>query len=113
MVTLVQPDWLRAFDAKLWNSERAVLADQRWNELVARILEKKRSAAFDAVLEAAAGGWADWKLAEAHVAQHGPIVPAARTGAPIPNPYRAVADDAYERFNRAEKELSRRVMNGV
>jgi phage terminase small subunit len=59
----------------------------------------------DALIEMASGAYADWKLAEAQVAKSGPIVPAPKTGVPMHNPYKAIADAAMKRLQSAERDL--------
>ena len=49
--------------------------------------------------------YARWREAEAHVAQHGAVVPAPRSSVPMPNPNLAVANAASDRLGKIEAEL--------
>jgi len=100
------PDWLLKLEADKWGEQRAAIAAARWEVLVASLRAKGTlDRDNDALIEMAAGAYADWKLAEAHVAQFGPIVPAPRTGVPMHNPYKAIADAAMKRLQAAERDL--------
>lgn len=48
--------------------------------------------------------WARMAAAERHINQHGVIVPAARTGAPIVNPHLAIANRAAAAISRQAKK---------
>jgi len=106
-VVLAEPDWLTAFpDGDGWGAAAAALAAARWHGAVAdmtrlRTLGPENAAA----LEILAVNYARWRLAEAHVAMHGPIVPAPRTGVPMHSPYLAVANGAAEKVLKIEAEL--------
>ena len=104
-VALAEPDWLTAFPDG-WGEAAAALAAARWRGAVAdmtrlRTLGPENAAA----LEILAVNYARWRLAVAHVAVHGPIVPAPRTGVPMHNPYLAVANGAAEKVLKIEVEL--------
>jgi phage terminase small subunit len=58
-----------------------------------------------ATLECYAVQYARWRDAEAHVAEFGAIVPAPRTGVPIPNPHLSVANRAGENLLKLAKAL--------
>lgn len=108
---LDQPDWLLAYDPgeegqEAWGKRRAEIAGVRFKELVDAMsfrgtLDKDNNA----LIEMCAAAYADWKLAEAHVAKFGPIVPAPKTSVPMHNPYKAIADSAFKRMVIAEDRL--------
>ncbi|BCH32625.1 hypothetical protein MesoLjLc_45550 [Mesorhizobium sp. L-8-10] len=103
---LLEPDWTLPFEEGKWGERRAELASERWAQLVASMsargtLDRDNNA----LVEIAAGAYADWRLAEAHVAKFGPIVPAPKTGVPMHNPYKAIADAAAKRLQSAESAL--------
>lgn len=103
---LDEPDWTMKFEGGSWGEQRAVIAAERWSQLVASMtLKQTLDRDNGALIEVAAGAYADWKLAEAHVAIHGPIVPAPKTGVPMHNPYKAIADAAAKRLQSAETSL--------
>ena len=101
------PDWtMDCAEPDAWGRRRAEIAQQRWQELTASMAAKQTLDQDNAVLiELAAGAYADWRLSEAHVAKYGPIVPAPRTGVPMHNPYKAIADAAGKRVLVYEREL--------
>lgn len=101
-----EPDWLLTLRAGEWGKQRADIAGERWAALVASMtLKGTLDADNDALIEMASGAYADWKLAEAHVAEFGPIVPSPKTGVPMHNPYKAIADAAMKRCQSAEAQL--------
>jgi phage terminase small subunit len=103
-----QPEWCASFDPETedWGTRRAEIAQARF-ELLVKSMTAKGTLDSDnsALIEMAAGAYADWKLGEAHVAKFGPIVPAPKTGVPMHNPYKAVADGAFKRMVSAEDRL--------
>ncbi|WP_439618319.1 P27 family phage terminase small subunit [Shinella sp.] len=105
-VILDEPEWLIEFEDGKWGQQRAAIAKERWAQLVKSMtLKQTLDKDNGALIEIAAGAYADWKLAEAHVAIHGPIVPAPRTSVPMHNPYKAIADAAAKRMQSAETAL--------
>lgn len=103
---IAEPDWMLRFEEGKWGEQRAALASERWSTLVASMTATSTlGTENDALIEMAALAYADWRLAEAHVAQYGPIVPAPKTGVPMHNPYKAVADGAMKRCQAAERDL--------
>jgi phage terminase small subunit len=103
---LLEPDWCMNFPKGKYGEHRAAIASERWAALVAGMRAKGTlDADNDVMIEMAALAYADWKLAEAHVAEHGPIVPAPRTKVPMHNPYKAVADAALKRCQSLERDL--------
>lgn len=101
-----EPDWsMRFYDGK-WGDQRAEIASARWSALIVSMTEKGTlDADNDVMIEMAAGAYADWKLAEAHVAEFGPIVPSPKTGVPMHNPYKAIADSAKKSCQALERDL--------
>lgn len=102
----VEPDWMMAFPDGEWGSRAAEIASERWTAVIAAMQGLRTLAAENYPdIEAYSVNYARWKLAEAHVTLHGPIVPAPRTGVPMRNPYLEVANGAQERFSRIGGDL--------
>lgn len=102
----IEPDWLTRPADGDWGERAARLASFRWQAAVAEMTEMQTYGPENAAaLEMLAVNYARWKLAEAHVTKHGPIVPAPRTGVPMRNPYLEVANGALERVMKIETEL--------
>jgi phage terminase small subunit len=102
------PDWLLEFDgsADEWGKRRAEIAKVRFAVLIKSMTERGTlDTDNNALVEMAAGAYADWKLAEAHVTKFGPIVPAPKTNVPMHNPFKALADAAFKRLVIAEDRL--------
>jgi phage terminase small subunit len=103
-IAIPEPAW--ATSEAGWGVETAALASAKWQEL-ARLLDNRgvdlREAA--TAIELYAITYARMRLAEAHVAEHGPMVPAPRTGVPQHNPYLAIANRAAATLMRLDKEL--------
>jgi P27 family predicted phage terminase small subunit len=58
-----------------------------------------------ATLETYCTQFARWRTAEAHVAEHGVVVAAPRTGVPMHNPHLAIANKACELAMKLAKSL--------
>lgn len=100
------PDWQLEFVDGEWGKRRAEIAQARWRQLVESMAQKSTLDRDNgALIEMAAGAYADWKLAEAHVATFGPVVPAPKTKVPMHNPFKAIADAAFKRVMAAERDL--------
>jgi phage terminase small subunit len=105
-VKLTMPNWLLRFQDGKWGQQRARIAGARWKMLIASMTAKQTLDRDNGVaIEMAAAAYADWKLAEAHVAQFGPIVASPKTGVPMHNPYKAIADAAMKRCQAIERDL--------
>lgn len=103
---LPEPDWLMKFNGRKWGENRAKIAADRWHTLAQSLSRKGLlDADNDALVEMAAYAYADWRLAEAHVNRFGVMVKAPKTGVPMHNPYKAIADAAMKRCMAAEREL--------
>jgi phage terminase small subunit len=103
-----QPDWAESYDGRPeeWGPRRAKIAEKRFAALVASMTAKGTLDQDNlALVEMAAGAYADWKLAEAHVNHFGPIVPAPNSGTPMKNPFKTLADGAFKRMTQAEDRL--------
>ncbi len=105
-VILVEPNWRLAVAADDWAERQAEIAADKWASTIADMTRDGTiSTENGSAIEMLAVQWARWKLAEAHVAKHGPIVSAPRTGVPMQNPYLSVANAAAEKVLKIEAEL--------
>lgn len=103
---LSEPDWAMTFNLKEVGKRRAKIAAERWRALVESLTRKGLlDADNDVLIEMASIAYADWKIAEAHVAKHGFMIPAPKTKVMMHNPYKAIADAAMKRCMAAEREL--------
>ncbi|HLP66757.1 MAG TPA: P27 family phage terminase small subunit [Rhizobium sp.] len=101
-----EPDWLLTVNVREWGKRRAKIASERWKTLTQSLARKGLlDADNDVLIEMAAGAYADWKLAEAHVARYGVMMPAPKTKVLMHNPYKAIADAAMKRVMAAERDL--------
>ncbi|MBX5253330.1 P27 family phage terminase small subunit [Rhizobium sp. NLR4b] len=105
-IEIDEPDWLMTVDIRQWGSRRAKIASERWKILTQSLARKGLlDVDNDVLIEMAAGAYADWKLAEAHVARNGIMIKAPKTKVMMHNPYKAIADAAMKRVMAAEREL--------
>lgn len=105
-IEIEEPDWLLTINIKEWGKRRAKIASERWKTLTQSLARKGLlDVDNDVLIEMAAGAYADWKLAEAHVAKYGVMMPAPKTKVLMHNPYKAIADAAMRRVMAAEREL--------
>lgn len=105
-IDIDEPNWLLTVNIKEWGKRRAKIASIRWKTLTQSLARKGLlDVDNDVLIEMAAGAYADWKLAEAHVARHGVMTPAPKTKVMMHNPYKAIADAAMKRVMAAEREL--------
>ena len=105
-VELVEPNWREKIAGEEWGKRQSKIASGRWREIVSAMramgtLGPENSSA----IEIASTNYARWKLAEAHVAEHGPVVAAPRTGVPMQNPYLSIANSAAAIVIKLEAEL--------
>lgn len=105
-VELTEPNWKEKPADDKWAQRAANLASEYWAGAIANMQrlgtlgdENRRA------IELAATQYARWKLAEAHVAKHGPVVAAPRTGVPMQNPYLSIANKAAELLIKLEADL--------
>ncbi|MBX4884029.1 P27 family phage terminase small subunit [Rhizobium sp. YTUHZ045] len=106
IVDIEEPNWLLTVDIRQWGSRRAKIASERWKVLTQSLARKGLlDVDNDVLIEMAAGAYADWKLAEAHVARNGIMIKAPKTKVMMHNPYKAIADAAMKRVMAAEREL--------
>ena len=99
------PAWPLKFPAD-WGKAAAEIAAEQWQIVTSHMraagtLGTENTAAIEIYSRA----FARWRIAEAHVAEHGPIVPAPRTGVPMHNPYLAVANAAAATVLKAGADL--------
>ena len=79
-----EPDWLLKFSHGEWGKASAEIASVRWHSAVAEMRRLRRLGPENATtLEIMAKHYARWRLAEAHVAEFGPVVSAPRAGVPM------------------------------
>lgn len=105
-VDIEEPNWLLTVNVRQWGARRAKIASERWKTLTQSLARKGLlDVDNDVLIEMACGAYADWKLAEAHVARYGVMMPAPKTKVPMHNPYKAIADAAMKRVMAAEREL--------
>jgi P27 family predicted phage terminase small subunit len=105
-VELPEPDWMMAWPGEEWATRSAELASEFW-EKVRFHMERAGTLGPEnaSALEILAINYARWRLAEAHVLAHGPVVAAPRTGVPMQNPYLSIANAAAEKVMKLEAEL--------
>lgn len=105
-IEIDEPNWLMTMAVKEWGKRRAKIASARWKTLTTSLARKGLlDVDNDVLIEMASGAYADWKLAEAHVARYGVMTPAPKTKVMMHNPYKAIADAAMKRVVAAEREL--------
>lgn len=92
-----EPEMPPGFDGLLAVEWDAVIADLRAAHTLSREI--------GATVEVYVRNLVRMREAEAHVAEHGPIVNAPRTGVPMQNPYLAVANRAAKEVRSAAAEL--------
>ncbi|EJB07503.1 hypothetical protein Rleg9DRAFT_6517 [Rhizobium leguminosarum bv. trifolii WSM597] len=79
VVTIEEPNWLLTMNVKEGGKHQAEIASERWMTLTQSLARKGLlDVDNDVLIEMAAGAYADWKLAEAHVARYG-VTPAPKT----------------------------------
>jgi len=105
-VGLTEPEWITEYPDDEWGEAAAALASERWHAIVSDMTRLGTLGPENAgALEILSVHYARWRLAEAHIAKHGPVVPAPRTGTPMQNPYLSIANGAAERVLKLEAEL--------
>ncbi len=105
-VVLVEPNWKVVIAGDDWQERQAEIAGEKWASVICSMTRDGTLSTENAsAIEMLSVQWARWKLAEAHVAKHGPIVAAPRTGVPMQNPYLSVANAAAEKVLKIEAEL--------
>lgn len=106
LASVSEPDWLTEYPGESWGERAAEIASEKWNAAVADMTRMRTLGPENATaLEMLAVSYARWRLAEAHITKHGPVVPAPRTGTPMQNPYLSIANGAAERCMKIEAEL--------
>ena len=105
-VPIDEPDWLIEFPGEAWGKRAAELASEKWTAAVSDMTRMRTLGPENkTALEMLAVNYARWRLSEAHLAKHGPVVAAPRTGVPMQNPYLSIANTASERVIKIEAEL--------
>jgi P27 family predicted phage terminase small subunit len=80
--------------------------EQKWDEVLALLRARGAPIAeYGDVVRIYVLSFVEAKRARAHVAEHGAIVPAPRTGIPTHNPYRKVAQEAELAVSRLAEVL--------
>ncbi|MBN8956894.1 MAG: P27 family phage terminase small subunit [Rhizobiales bacterium] len=111
-VNIDEPEWIiplpddKLPDGNSWARRSEEIAAEKWRKVVAHMTAARTLGPENATaIEILCVQYARWKLSEAHVALHGPIVAAPRTGVPMHNPHVAVANAAADRVLKIEAEL--------
>jgi P27 family predicted phage terminase small subunit len=77
----------------------------KWQETAPELLAAGLLATIDTdALLSYCNAWARWRVAEAHIKKHGPII-AAPSGYPVHSPYLAIADKALARMQAFQSEF--------
>ena len=102
---IAEPNWATA--AKGYGAEAAAIASDKWHELAA-VLGGRGVVLVEVAtaLELYALTYARLVLAERHVAEHGPVVKAPRTGVPQHNPWLTIANKCAVVLMKLDKQLN-------
>lgn len=99
-----EPEWPTA--EKGYGAEAAAIASRKWHDLIELLGERGVDvAAHETQLESYALTYARMVMAERHVAEHGPMVKAPRTGVPMHNPWLAIAQKCQATLMKLDKVL--------
>ena len=100
-----EPSWPTATEG--YGAEAAAIASRKWHDLIELLTERGVDVeAHETQLETYAVTYARMVMAERHVAEHGPMVPAPRTGVPMHNPWLAIARQCQATLMKLDKALA-------
>ena len=103
---IVEPKWTMAFPSGAWGKRAAQLAKEQWEVVTAHMRGAGTLGPENVTeIEVYCTNYARWRLAEANVAENGPIVPAPKTGVPMHNPYLSVANAAADKVMKVAADL--------
>ncbi len=102
---LTEPNWATA--AGGYGADAAGIASRKWHEL-AGVLGGRGIMLWEVAtaLELYAVTYARMVLAERHVAEHGPVMKAQRTGVPQHNPWLSIANKCAVTLMKLDKQLN-------
>lgn len=99
-----EPEWPTA--TKGYGAEAATIASRKWHDLIELLTERGLDVgAHETQLETYALTYARMVMAERHVAEHGPMVKAPRTGVPMQNPWLSIANKCAATLMKLDKVL--------
>lgn len=101
---ITEPQWPTAEAG--YGPDAATIASRKWHDLIELLTGRGVDVSeHETQLETYALTYARMVMAERHVAEHGPIVAAPRTGVPMQNPWLSIANKCAATLMKLDKVL--------